>query len=316
MPWWAHEFSQRRPGSGADGSRVELALPAPEVGGQLRALRRDEAAEGHAEDRVRPGADRDADGTPRPAAAPVADEDRLAVGPPPPRPRGGQADPRPARRAPGRRRAVEAQDAVAQVREHDRHSAAVGDAGRADRVRPHDALVDEQADEVLEVAHLVADVVQACPAARAAGGPRRRCAARVAEAARRRRHDGVAAPREAPVGVRLPDVLTARLRAAEAVEEQDGGKRPVARGRKRDVDVDRNAVEAAHALLEARRRAEPHALARRARAAEGFGLGRRGGRRGQERERDGGERQSARGAGHGAQPTRGAGAAHPDKVRR
>ena len=121
-----------------------------------------------------------------------------------------------------------------------------------------DALVDEHAEQQLDVAVLEALVGDVGPAALAAGGARLRHAARAAEAARGERHhrvallgveDVVVVVRAAAVALRRGG-LEGLLRARVAVLHHDRGERAVAGRRERDVDVERHAVEARHALAE------------------------------------------------------------------
>ena len=194
----------------------------------------------------------------------------------------------------GAKRPVGQADAVLEEREHRRHAAAVGDAGRGDGVGARDALVDEEPDERLEVADLVADVREARPALLAARGARRRRPARVAEAARRRRDDRVAGAREGlgvVAGVRRASALrNDRLRAAEAVEEQQRRERPVAlrraASRRRRSACRRSSGRAGRGWRSGR----AVAVLRRALVAErgGGGVGGGGGER-EERGRRGGE---------------------------
>ena len=129
----------------------------------------------------------------------------------------------------------------------------------AERVGLGDALVDEQAEQVLRVVRLVALVGEVDPAARAAGVvARRRRAARVAEPARRVVDDRVALLREADVVVVVGGRaavalgrgrLEVALVAALAVQHRDRRERAVAGRRQRHVDVERDAVEGRHALV-------------------------------------------------------------------
>ena len=260
----------------AEPAGVELLLPQRQVGAEVAAGRRHEAGEPDGEDPACVVLGLDAGRGARPRAPPVAGEDRLAVGPQPARPCGGEADRDALRARPRRVGAVGQHDAVLQEGQHGGEPAAVGDPGGADRGGVDHALVDELADERLDVAHLVADVAEAGPPRLASRGPRRRRAAGVAEAACGRRDDRVALLREEPVGVAALGArraLERRLVAAQSVQEQDGGKRTVARGGQGDVDVDGRAVEARRPRREVGGRAEAHAVGSCAVVTEGRGDG-------------------------------------------
>ena len=176
--------------------------------------------------------------------APVGDQRVGEVGPGDPGSGRGDLQ-RPAARArPRDERAVGHHHPVLESPERERDPAAVGRADRADLGRVDQVLVGEEAHEELRVADLVAGVVEADVAVRAAvgvgvlGGLR---AARLAEAAVGHREDGVT-PVEPLLHAREAD-----LAAAVAVERAD--QRIVAvgagggLGREGDVDVDRDAVE-------------------------------------------------------------------------
>ena len=262
----------------ADVRAVGLALAQPLAPGrEIRAgvgpERSDEAGRvGQGVERVDVGLDLDADrrrvGVE--AEAPVGLQRVGQVGPRPARPCGRDVQRHAVGRLPGLGHAVGPADAIGQQRELHRGAGAVGDAGHPELVGARHELVDELGQQPLDVARLVALVVEMDPAALAAGRARVDHAARAPEAARRRQHDGVALARQLHgVVARGLRALEVQLGAAEAVQHDHGGKRPVAGGRQPDVDVERDAVEARDARGVVGRRAEERAVARGAGVPEG-----------------------------------------------
>jgi hypothetical protein len=168
---------------------------------------------------------------------------------------------------------------VAQDREVERHAAAVRAARDPHLLAVDHAGVGQQARQLLDVARLVAHVVQAHPAPRAAdrvGQARRRAAARLAEAARAEGQHRVAALRP-----RL-HVLVAELGAAVAMGEDH--QRQARARRQGEVGVERDAVEGLDLAL-----AQPDPIALvGARQAERIGgpSGRRRCQRGEEEHHD------------------------------
>ena len=270
----------------ADVRAVGLALGQPlvpgcEVGAGVGAEGGDEAARvGQGVERVDVGLDLDADRrrVRVEPEAPVGRQRVGQVGPRPARPGGRDVQRHAVGRLPGLGHAVGTADAIGQHGELHRGARAGGDPGHPELVGARHELVDELGQQPLDVARLVALVVEVDPPALAAGGARVGHAARAPEPAGGRQHDGVAVARE------LHRVVASRLRAlevqlgaAEAVQHRHGRERPVAGGGQPDVDVERDAVEARDARRVVGRRAEERAVARRARVPEGRRRRRRGG---------------------------------------
>ena len=191
----------------------------------------------------------------------------------------------------GRKEPFGQPDAVAQPGQVEALDAAVRDARHAERVGPRHALVDEQAEQVLRVARLIAMVCEMDPAGVAARARARvRRAARAAESARRVVDHRVALLRVEEVAVARLGVAVAskaRLIAAVAVHHHDRRERAVAARRQCHVHVEWDSVEARHALGVDRGRAEHHAVLGRARVAERVGRRRVGGGREETRDRKG-----------------------------
>ena len=164
--------------------------------------------------------------------APVGLQRVGQVGPGPARPRGRDVQRHAVGRLPGLGHAVGPADAVGQHRELHRGAAAVGDAGHPELVGARHELVDELGQQPLDVARLVALVVEVDPAALAAGRARVRHAARAPEAARRRQHDRVALARElhrvVARGLRALEVLLGAAEAVRASTMVGNGPSPVA----------------------------------------------------------------------------------------
>ena len=187
----------------------------------------------------------------------VGHQRQKQVAPAEERHRGGDAEGGAVRARPRAHRAVLLHHPVVEGRHEQRHPGAVGLAGEADPLRVGDALVDEEADGVLDVAALVAHVVEADVAAVARLGTRGAGlgrAARVAPAPGGELHHRVALGR--PGGGGGPGVLGvvgARGRRAPAVALHDQRVAAVVAGlpRRREGDVhgQRRAVEALEAQI-------------------------------------------------------------------